>query len=83
MVNIIHPNGYVEKDVYTFVNDKTERYNMVTLYMTLVRNPHIHDERQRSRYEDKIKIGKSGKNVFFETADNKVYIARMDDTEMV
>ena len=30
-VNIIHPNGYIENDVYTFVNDKTGRYNMVTL----------------------------------------------------
>ena len=78
-VNIIHPNGYVEKDVYTFVNDKTERYNMVTLYMTLVRNPHIHDERQRIRYEDKIKISKSCKNLFFEDYDGKVYITRLND----
>lgn len=44
-------------------------------------NSHYMDESQRSRYEDKIQTGKSGKNIFFETDDNKVYIARIDDTE--
>ena len=80
-VNIIYPNGDVQKGVYTFVNDKSERYNLLTLYMMLHHNSHYMDESQRSRYEGKIQTGKSGKNVFFETADNKVYIARINDTE--
>ena len=72
-VNKVLQNGEI-KEFCFFENDFLPEYNMLTLCMQVHKNNNITNERERSKFADK--IIKSGKHIFFEYEED-VYITRI------